>query len=354
MNRILSKWLDRYLSHPEAIALTIIFLVTLVIFKIMGHILAPIIISVVLAYVLFGIVRRLKKWHIPRGLAVVSVFSLFMGLFLLACFWLLPVLWEELVALVSEIPALLNRGHDLMFKLHDAFPEVISTSQLQQVITIITQYLANFGKEVVTFSVVSLFGVVTVIIYLILVPLLVFFFLRDGENIIRWFTDFLPRKRQVLNSVWHELQDKIRSYIHGKAIEIVIVAIVSATAFGFLGLRYAILLGSLVGLSVVVPYIGVVVVTIPIVIIGVIQWGVSSHFFYLMLVYTIISILDANLLVPLLFSEAMNLHPLAIILAVLIFGNLFGFWGVFFAIPLMTLVNILVKSWPKEEVGPRE
>ncbi len=351
MNRILSTWFNRYLSQPEAIALLVIFVVTVVIFKVMGKVLAPIIISVVLSYLLFGMIKKLEKWRFPHLLAVTVVFSLFMGIFLAACFWLLPLLWKEMAALVSEVPALIDRGHTLVLKLNDMFPELISPDQLQQVIVVISQYLANLGKEVVAFSLVSLIGIATVIVYLILVPLLVFFFLRDGKEITRWFTRFLPEKRLVLVSVWSELKGKINSYIYGKVIEIVIVAIVTIIAFEILGLQYAVLLGVLVGLSVVIPYIGIVVVTIPIVIVGMIQWGVSNHFFYLLLVHTVISIIDANMLVPFLFSEVMNLHPLAIILAVLIFGNLFGFWGVFFAIPLMTLVNVVVESWPKGGSG---
>jgi putative permease len=348
MSRVLSKWFSRYLSQPEAIALLIIFIMTIAIFKVMGQVLVPIIISVILSYLLFGVVRMLEKWRFPHLLAVILIFSLFMSLFLLACFWLLPVLWEELAELASEVPMLLNRGHALIFKLHDVFPELISIDQLQQMVAVISQYLANFGKEVVAFSLVSLFSIATAIVYLILVPLLVFFFLRDGKDIVRWFTNFLPKKRQVLQDVWYELQGKIRSYIRGIVIEIIIVAVLTIIAFEILGLRYALLLGALTGLSVVIPYIGIVVITIPIVVIGIMQWGMASSFFYLLLVHTMISILDANILVPVLFSEAMNLHPLAIILAVLIFGNLFGFWGVFFAIPLMTLVNVVVKSWPKD------
>ena len=165
-------------------------------------------------------------------------------------------------------------------------------------------------------------------------------------------TDFvtgclLITKRTVLEKVWHELYGKISSYIRGKVIEIVLVAVVTIVAFWILELRYAVLLGALVGLSVVIPYIGVVVVTVPVVIVGLIQWGWSDHFFYLMLIYVIITILDANILVPLLFAEVMSLHPLAIILAVLVFGSLFGFWGVFFAIPLMALINVVINSWPK-------
>ena len=120
---------------------------------------------------------------------------------------------------------------------------------------------------------------------------------------------------------------QIANYIRGKAIEILICAVVSYAVFAALGLNYAALMAMLVGVSVVVPYIGATVVTIPIALIGIFQWGLGDQFFYLMVAYAIIQTLDGNVLVPLLFSEAVNLHPVAIICAVLLFGGLWGFWG---------------------------
>ncbi|MDR1057612.1 MAG: AI-2E family transporter [Coxiellaceae bacterium] len=352
MNRILSTWFKRYLSHPEAIALVVICILFLIIFKTMGQILVPIILSIVITYLLFGLLKQLEYWHCPHLLAVSIVFLLFMSLLLLAILWLLPLLWEEMIGLVTEIPMMLSEVRTLVLELHNYFPDLISVAQVEQVVTNVISYLANFGKEIVAFSLASLFGIVTVIVYLILVPLLVFFFLRDGNSIICWLTGFLPEKRQVLREVWHEMHKKIHRYVLGKIVEIIIVAAVTAITFELLGLCYAMLLGALVGLSVVVPYIGIIIITVPVVIVGMIQWGLTEHFFYVMAVYFIISILDANVLVPILFSEVMNLHPLAIILSVLVFGNLFGFWGVFFAIPLVTLVNVVVKSWPKgDQIG---
>jgi putative permease len=97
----------------------------------------------------------------------------------------------------------------------------------------------------------------------------------------------------------------------------------------------------------VIPYIGAAVVTLPVAIIAFFQWGWSDYFFYLMLAYGVIQALDGNVLVPLLFSEAVNLHPVAIIVAVLVFGGLWGFWGVFFAIPLATLIKAVMNAWPQ-------
>ena len=150
--------------------------------------------------------------------------------------------------------------------------------------------------------------------------------------------------------IWHEMNLQMANYVRGKAIEILVVGLVSYVFFLFMGLQYAALLGLLVGLSVVIPYIGAMIVTFPIAAVGYFQWGFGSELLWLMVGYGIIQALDGNVLVPLLFSEAVNLHPIAIILAVLVFGGLWGFWGVFFAIPLATLVKALYNAWPRTDL----
>ncbi len=100
----------------------------------------------------------------------------------------------------------------------------------------------------------------------------------------------------------------------------------------------------LVGFSVLIPYIGAFVVTIPVVGVALFQFGAGTEFWSCFAVYLIIQALDGNLLVPVLFSEAVNLHPLVIILSVVIFGGLWGFWGVFFAIPLATLIKAVIHA----------
>lgn len=348
MNKVLSTWFNRYFSHPEAVVLLAVFAAVFIILIAVGNILAPVVISIILAYLLSGAVKKLEKWRSPHLLAVTVIFLLFITFLLLLLLFLLPLLWEQMVNLIFEIPAALNRGQNLLFSLQERFPDLISVNQVRKVVVYLTTYFANLGKEFVGFSVASLFDVVALIIYLVLVPLLVFFFLRDGNIIISWFVSFLPADRIVLGKLWNEIYGKITSYIIGKILEIVLVAGVTIIAFEILGLHYAILLGALVGISVIIPYVGMVIVTVPIIVIGIIQWGLSDHFFYMTLVYTIINILDAYILVPILFAEAMNLHPLAIVLAVLIFGSLFGFWGMFFAIPLMALIDVVIESWPKK------
>jgi len=218
-----------------------------------------------------------------------------------------------------------------------------------QAIEVARGEIGKFGQWALTFSLSSLPLLVNMMIYLVLVPILVFFFLKDRAKIRDWVGGYLPRERALITRVAEEMNHQIANYIRGKVIEIIICGGVTYIAFVALGLNYAALLALLVGVSVVVPYVGAVVVTVPVMLIALFQWGWSDQFIYLMAVYGIIQTLDGNVLVPLLFSGAVNLHPVAIICAVLLFGGLWGFWGVFFAIPLATLFKAVLDAWPRKE-----
>jgi len=125
------------------------------------------------------------------------------------------------------------------------------------------------------------------------------------------------------------------------------VASASYIVFASLGLPYAVLMAILVGLSVIIPIFGAILVTIPVVLIGLYEWGLSVNFYWLLGLYLVIQMLDGNVLVPVLFSKRNNLHPVIIIIAVLFFGGIWGFWGLFFAIPLATFIKAIINSWPE-------
>jgi putative permease len=271
---------------------------------------------------------------------------LLIGGFFTVFFVVFPIVWAQLASLFGELPRMLKEGQALLATLPEQYPAVISIEQIDSWIAIASKELGQLGQIVVSFSLSTLPGLVALMLYAVLIPILVFFFLKDRELIFQWLTGFLPANRPVMTSVWHEMNDQIANYIRGKVIEILIVGVVSYITFAFMGLRYSALLGLLVGLSVLIPYIGATVVTIPVMLIAFFQWGWTNEFLYLFIAYSIIQGLDGNVLVPLLFSEAVNLHPVAIILSVLVFGGVWGFWGVFFAIPLATLVKALMSAWP--------
>jgi len=154
--------------------------------------------------------------------------------------------------------------------------------------------------------------------------------------------------------VWGDVDSQIGNYIRGKFWEILIVWFFTFICFAYFGMQFSMLLAVLVGVSVLIPYVGAAVVTIPVFLIAWFQWGWSSDFIYVVVAYLTIQALDGNLLVPLLFSEVVNIHPVAIIVAVLFFGGIWGIWGVFFAIPLATLVQAVIVAWPKSLPEPTD
>ena len=242
---------------------------------------------------------------------------------------------------------MINEGRALLLRLPEVYPNVITTAQIDEVTASIRGGLTEFGQNVLSLSLASIPTLITLLVYLILGPVLVFFLLKDKDAIVAWTLGFLPNERGVLDQVWVEMDDQIGNYVRGKVYEIFIVGAVSYATFSFFGLNYAPLLGVLVGLSVIVPYIGAAVITLPVALAAYLQMGFGQDFTWILVAYGVIQALDGNVLVPLLFSDVVNLHPVAIIIAVLVFGGLWGFWGVFFAIPLATLVKSLLKAWPK-------
>jgi putative permease len=261
-------------------------------------------------------------------------------------FALLPLLSRQATQLFQLLPEMLSSGQETLMTLPQRYPELFSEAQVLDLIDSLRIEALSYGQHVVSLSVSSLVSAITVAVYLILMPLLVFFFLKDKIRIVNWFVRFLPKDRGLLSQVWVEVDGQIGNYVRGKFIEILIVWVVTYLTLAIMGMDFAMLLGVLVGLSVLIPYIGAATVTIPVAVLAYFQWGVSPEFWWLLVAYGIIQALDGNVLVPLLFSEVVNLHPVAIIVAVLVFGGLWGFWGVFFAIPLATLVQAVLKAWP--------
>ncbi len=347
MIQVIKAWFHRYFSDPQAVLLAILLIASFTILMTMSQILFPVLASVVIAYLLEGLIENLQQWHIPRFLAVSLVYTTFVTLLAFIVIILLPLLAYQLNQLIKELPEMVEKGRNLLTELPKKYPLMISDELIKGVINSIRSWVREVVKTIWNSIPGLIPTVLTLVVYSILVPLLVFFFLKDKKVILNWLVSFLPKDHTVAKKIWLEMDAQIGNYIRGKVYEIFLVATFTYFPFAYWGLNYASLLAVLVGLSVIIPYIGAAVVTFPVVLIAYFQWGLNTEFFWIVGAYAVIQTLDANILVPLLFSEAVNLHPVAIIAAVLIFGGLWGLWGVFFAIPLATLVKVLLTAWPR-------
>ena len=348
LKHAVKSWLERYFADEQAVLLFFLILLFLGFILTLGEILAPVIAAVILAFLMQGLVIGLTQRRVPQPVALGVVFTLFLGILFAVIFLLLPLIWNQTSALFNELPRMVQQGQKWLIMMQQEYPQLISDQQIKEWLAAAANELGKVGQWLLSISIASLTNLVAILIYLILVPILTFFFLKDKDQIMAWLGGFLPHERGLIAGIWDEMNQQFANYARGKVVEIVIVGGASYVTFVLMGLNYAALLGLLVGLSVIIPYVGAAVVTIPVALIAVFQWGWTADFFYLMLAYGVIQALDGNVLVPLLFSEVVNLHPVAIIVAVLFFGGIWGLWGVFFAIPLATLVNSIINAWPRE------
>lgn len=356
MIKYLRQWYQKKFDSNEPAVFIVVTVIAVLIINFFGDLLAPILAGVIIAYLLESVVAFLSKvLKLNRNIAVYIVFLIFIALVIMLLLFVLPALMHQAGQFVQSIPQQINNLHASLLELSRKYPTIITPEQIKDAVSTISNIkmdkIAGIGQYLLKFSLASLSSIFTWLVYLFIVPLLAFFFLKDKDRIGKWFVNMLPKERGALEEVWADVRPQLGNYVKGKTIECLIVTVVTYIGFIVFGLNYSLLLAICVGLSVFIPYIGMVIVTIPVVLIGISQFGFSSELFYMLLVYLIIQGLDGNLLVPLLYSEALSLHPVAVIAAVLIFGGIWGFWGLFFAIPLAALINSGVKMWTRRNIN---
>ncbi|MDP3875565.1 MAG: AI-2E family transporter [Methylobacter sp.] len=346
--RYLRDFFKHFLPNSQAVALAIILVVSFVLIYSLSDLLMPVFVSIVLAYLLEGLVAKAESMKMPRQVAVYLVFSIFMACLIFLLFYLIPLVLQQAVELVQHIPEILNKAQAGVMSLPKMYPQMLSENKVQQIMFAVQRELLTYGQNVLSLSAASVVGLVSVMIYLFLVPMMVFFLLKDKQILVSWFLQFMPKDRHLTVRVWEEVDMQIGNYVRGKFAEVLILCAVSYVTYAAMGLNYAMLLAVLMGLQVIIPYVGATLVTFPVLGVAYFQWGFGSdEFMYIIIAYSIIQALDGVILVPVLFSEAVNLHAIAIIVAILFFGGLWGFWGVFLAIPLATVVKAVLTAWPR-------
>ena len=342
MQSLLNKFIKRFFSNEESVYFAILLIFSFLFIILFGNVLLPVIISIVIAFLLNGFMTTLIKYNMSQKLSLSITLIVFFG-FYLSLFMALPSIGTEINNLLQNLPIIVSSFQQNLIEMNNYFSE----EEIDQIFA----NLSNQISVLLSSALGQLAGTISLmfnaILYAIMIPLMVFFFLKDKSILLPIASIILPKENGFMQSVFAEMNDQLFNYVTGKFIEMLLVASASYILFAFLGLPYAVLIAILVGLSVIIPIFGAILVTIPVVLIGLYEWGLSENFYWLLGFYLLIQILDGNVLVPILFSTRNNLHPVVIIIAVLFFGGIWGFWGLFFAIPLATFVKAIINSWPE-------
>ena len=171
MIRIFQNWMERYLASEEAVLLLIILGLGLVVVVTMGGILAPMIASLIIAFLLQGVVQRLTAWGLPHIVAVNIAFLLLVGLLLTGIFVLFPLIWHQTATLFSEVPGMLADWQKIMLALPEKYPQFISEEQVSQIVAAMGSKLGGLGQSVLSFSLAKAPVIIAILVYLVLVPI---------------------------------------------------------------------------------------------------------------------------------------------------------------------------------------
>lgn len=346
MINFLKNFFDKYFFDEEQYAALFIISMGIIILYFLGGIIAPVLVSILIAYILNGLTSFMEEKGNSRILALTVTLIIF-GLFYLSIFLFLPFLSRQILLLVSDIPQIYESVN--LFLSNQLAGYKLQSNQLDEVVINAFSYIPTLFQNALLQLNSGFSAVMNALLYLIIVPFLVFFLLKDRDIFINYAKILLPQKKNLLTKIWNDLNAQLYGYLRGKGLEMIIVALVTGFVFYFQEVNYSIILAILVGLSVLIPYVGAILVTIPVVLIGLFQWGLDSSFYIFITSYLIIQALDGNVLMPLLLGREVKLHPVIIITAVLIFGGIWGFWGLLLAIPIATFLRAILVAWPTKD-----
>jgi putative permease len=329
----------KLMLDPRFITLALASLMVVGLIALIGDTLIPFGLAVVLTYFLDGGVQRLARLGLPRPAAFAVVFLLFLAAYVWAFVGPLRLAVRQGIIIARDLPRLEAELHARLASLQDTPLGLLPEAQQRELAAQIVPRLRDWGLRLLEQVTASLPDVAAWVIYLLLVPLLVFFFLKDKEHLLQAFSRFLPKDRELIDKIWLDVEEKTANYVRGTLWRMLIVGLVTGGVFILLDFGYGALMGALTGLSVLIPYVGAMAVAIPLALLGYAQWGLTWELGSLLIAYGVIQVLDGYVLVPYLFALAVKLHPVTIFLATFVFGSLWGFWGLVFAIPLATLVK---------------
>jgi predicted PurR-regulated permease PerM len=337
-------------TQKRAAAWTAIAALAVLLLLALGPVLTPFLVAAVLAYALTPLVDRLDalgKGRMPRLLAVILVELLLMVVVLCLVLLIVPVLAKEIPLMREQLPVLFDRLHATLSPWLAQFGVNIAldlTSLREQLVAYLqTNWGDSFGS---VWSSLKIGGsvAITVIGNAVLVPVALFYLLLDWKQLVRRVLELVPpRARVAVDSFTHEADEVLGQYLHGQLLVMLTMAVFYSVGLALFGLDLALPIGVFTGLAMFVPYVGFGIGLVLAVIAGLLQFASAKAFVMVGVVYGLGQVFEGFFLTPRLVGERIGLHPLAVIFALLAFGQLLGFAGVLIALPASAVLLVAIR-----------
>ena len=221
MIKYIKEWYDANFTDPNQVSLALILIFSTLITYILIQTIAPILVAIVLAYMLEGLVQNLMKTtNIVRNISVIVVFLIFLVVSILTMFMLIPLLLDQLTLFVKSLPDIFDKSKNLILGMYNE-NEYIPKDYIDKLFLGLQGETSKLGNSIFAFSLASAGGLFAIIVYTILVPIMIFFMLFDKDAINNWISKFFPKKLELTQRAYSELNLKIGKFPfigNGKAI----------------------------------------------------------------------------------------------------------------------------------------
>lgn len=358
MNQKQTKWMKFLGGYNIIYTLAVLLLIGLTlllysqlnfilqpIFTIISAVVTPLVISFILYYLMNPLVDFFEKKNIKRLWVIIGIYFVFIGLLTWLILWLIPILQQQFTELVQGIPELFSTVTNF---LRETVNNISLNQEQQDVFNEGLGYFDNIEKNFINYlsdgfsgvgNVIS--GVTNVFIILLMVPIILFFLLKDGSKFLSGFMDKVPPgSRRDISAILRAIDTQVGGYIKGQIVIAVINGVLMFIGFSVIGLDYNGVLAVAGGVLSLIPYLGPTLTFIPAVVIALTDsfWMVGQ----LAIVWAVIQFIEGNLVEPNVLGRSLNVHPATIIFTLLIMGELFGLIGMILGVPIYAILKVFV------------
>ncbi len=311
------------------------------------EILLPFVAGMAVAYLLDPIADKLEEWGLSRTMATVLITVLLMVVTLGALFLLLPVVYHQMLDLMSRVPAIVGAVRDYILSLSETLFETLAPDQIERA----REALAGFADNMVGWAlgvgeglVRSGLALVNLMALLFITPIVTFYLLRDWDHLVSRIDALLPRNHaEAIREQLHKIDETLAGFVRGQGLVCLTLALFYAIGLTIAGLDFGLIVGISAGALSFIPYVGAITGFVVGVILAFLQFDDLIRVGAVALVFAIGQVLEGNYLSPKLVGERVGLHPGWVIFGAFAGAALFGFVGVLLAVPATAVIGVLVR-----------
>ncbi|MDO5704752.1 MAG: AI-2E family transporter [Paracoccus sp. (in: a-proteobacteria)] len=309
----------------------------------LGSALTPFLIGAAVAYLLNPVADWLQSHGFRRVWATVLITLVVALAIVAALLGIIPLLVRQFGQLIETAPEMFNR---LQSFLGERFPELLDEqSPVRETLGNLGTMISERGGELAGIVLGSVMNVLSVVMIIVIVPVVAFYLLLDWNNMLARIDNLLPREHApVIRRLAKEIDDALGGFLRGESLVMSILSIFYASALLLVGLPFALLVGVIAGVFSFIPYVGTIIGGATSIGLAMFAfWGEPVLIGAVVAIFVAGQLMESNFLVPKMVGQHVGLHPVWLLLALSVFGTLFGFAGMLVAVPLAAALGVLVR-----------